>query len=254
MVTLPTTPGTTTAGAGRQNVAVTQESNIRLYCPATGIPPATISWTRQVGGIFVPVTTNVMMGNVGGIPTLILTLNNLQQADFTQYRCTASNIAGTTNRDVRVNSVGMLHTHRSSDVQLYKLIGSFSLGARPIIDKVTPPIGPPTGPDEGNRVTIGDSSCIPVGQSVIINCTTIQGSTPINYQWTRDGAPIPNPIPESILMVTMRGNYTCTTSNNISSDTATSWIEGSLLKHIIMCASIVNLPVSLQSHLRLTFR
>ena len=59
-------------------------------CTATGIPLPTIIWIDQDGNIVG--TTSDMVINGGTAILSTLTLSNLQDDDFDNYTCTASNI------------------------------------------------------------------------------------------------------------------------------------------------------------------
>ena len=95
-----------------------------------------------------------------------------------------------------------------------------------MIDEATPTPGPPTGPAPENNIRIGDKACIPANGNVRINCNTLSGSTPLTYEWRRDGILITNPTPPTSLTVSQAGMYRCMVSNRFDSDSATSQIQG----------------------------
>ena len=108
-IALPTQPTIITGGAGRPDITTGSGSNVRLYCPSTGRPAATIAWQRRVGGNLVAVNPSfVSTTMVGGIPTALLTLNNVQAADFTEYVCTATNVVGNDTQSVTLVAAGKL--------------------------------------------------------------------------------------------------------------------------------------------------
>ena len=207
----------TVSGAGRHNLTVIPGTLVILFCPASGIPPANITWTRLVEGSYVPVnTSDDARYIVDGIPNL--TLRVVQQENFTRYKCTAENMAGIDTKTVDVRTISKLSTQYTSYYVLQTNLSCLS-----VINGATS-LGPPTGLDEDNTIIIGDSTCIPINGSVHINCSTYQSN--LVYQWSKDGEVVTNPSPPNILTVTQRGNYTCTATNSASTESATSWIEG----------------------------
>lgn len=83
--------------------------------------------------------------------------------------------------------------------------------------------------DPNGIITVGNSTCIPAGGTVRIDCNTQQGTPPLTYTWTRDGNALATPDPPSRFNAMVRGNYTCAVSNNIGNDdSAISWIEGQI--------------------------
>ena len=100
-ISLPNIPGTLVSGAGRQNLSVIPGSNVQLFCPVTGIPPARIFW--QIDGGRFPVDKNVTNTTIGGIPTAVFTIE--QKDNFTEYSCIAQNIAGVATSTVNVRTL-----------------------------------------------------------------------------------------------------------------------------------------------------
>ena len=78
-VTLPTQPSSITGGAGRGNVTAQAGSTVLLFCPSTSRPAAMITWQRSDGGNLMAVDAGSVTSTVvEGIPTALLTLNNIQ--------------------------------------------------------------------------------------------------------------------------------------------------------------------------------
>ena len=103
----------TVSGAGRHNLAVIPGTLVILFCPASGIPPANITWTRLVEDSYVPVnTSDDARYIVDGIPNL--TLRVVQHENLTQYKCTAENMAGIDTKTVDVRTISKLSTQYTS--------------------------------------------------------------------------------------------------------------------------------------------
>ena len=100
-VSLPNIPGTFISGAGRQNLSVIPGSNVQLFCPATGIPPANISWHKDQNPY--PVNKNVINTTIDGIPTKVITIE--QKDNFTEYSCRADSVAGVARSTVSVRTL-----------------------------------------------------------------------------------------------------------------------------------------------------
>ena len=108
-IALPTQPNTITGGAGRMNITTPSGSTVRLFCPSTGRPPAMITWQRRVGGNLVAVDpASVTAMTVGVLPAALLTLTNVQGADFTEYVCTATNVVGMDTEAITLIPAGKL--------------------------------------------------------------------------------------------------------------------------------------------------
>ena len=188
---------------------------MQLFCPVTAIPPASVFWEINGGIHVLDKNINETHTTISGIPTVVVTIE--QNDNFTEYSCTAINIAGIATRTVNVRTLSKptricyMHTHKCNNYSVL-VINSANYS------------GPPTELDADNTIIIGDSTCIPINGSVHINCRTYQSN--LVYQWSKDGEVVTNPSPPNILTVTQRGNYTCTATNSASTENATSWIEG----------------------------
>ena len=68
--------------------------SVTFTCTATGIPLPTITWMDQVGNIVGTISDMVI--NDTTIQST-LTLSNLQDDDFDNYTCTATNMFGSDN-------------------------------------------------------------------------------------------------------------------------------------------------------------
>ena len=66
-------------------------NNATFTCTATGIPLPNITWTDQDGNT-VGITSDMIINGTTILSTL--TLSNLQDDDFDNYTCTATNIFG----------------------------------------------------------------------------------------------------------------------------------------------------------------
>ena len=78
--------------------AVLGANSVTIPCTVTGSPSATsVSWTKTVSGS----TTNINVGSSNGkyqgstVSTPSLTILSVSQSDEASYKCSATNIAGT---------------------------------------------------------------------------------------------------------------------------------------------------------------
>jgi len=67
---------------------------VMFTCTATGIPLPTITWMDQDGNLVVGSTTDISDMIIDGTILSTLTLSNLQDDDFGDYTCSATNMFG----------------------------------------------------------------------------------------------------------------------------------------------------------------
>ena len=83
-------------------------SNVMFTCTATGIPLPDITWMDEDGNI---VTTTRDMIIDGTVIRSILTLSNLQDEDFDDYTCTATNMFGSDSVTALLGSELLCHLY-----------------------------------------------------------------------------------------------------------------------------------------------
>ena len=74
---------------------------MQLFCPVTAIPPASVFW--EINGGILDENINETDTTISGIPTVVVTIE--QNDNFTEYSCTAINIAGIATRTVNVRTL-----------------------------------------------------------------------------------------------------------------------------------------------------
>ena len=103
MIPLPNIPGILVSGFGRQNLSVIPGSKVQLFCPATGIPtPNRFVWSISSLGELSEIIGSHYT-NISDIYTKVLTIK--QKDNFTEYSCTAINIAGDATSTVNVRTL-----------------------------------------------------------------------------------------------------------------------------------------------------
>jgi len=74
------------------NTSAMMGDNVIFTCNATGIPLPNITWMDGDGDIVVGSTTDITDMIIDGTILSTLALSNLQDDDFDNYTCTATNI------------------------------------------------------------------------------------------------------------------------------------------------------------------
>ena len=88
-------------------INTTEEDTITITCEALGYPPPTIVWSKTNGALNEPVpmsgSVSVPTGN-GNVTSVSanFTMTNANREDTGSYKCTASNIVDTNERDVGI--------------------------------------------------------------------------------------------------------------------------------------------------------
>ena len=81
---------------------VVEGRSVTLHCPASGVPPPTITWSKNGQGI--PLNdAHYDVDEVAGT----LTIFGVLPSDFGTYQCLVSNAGGTISKDISVSVYGM---------------------------------------------------------------------------------------------------------------------------------------------------